>query len=88
MKKLFMYVAGFMLLTAFPACSDDDSEQTNENPVSEEQQAIDDMVEALETQPDLSDFKNWLSVVDMSGVDLLHRRTEQATVRNSAGRKR
>lgn len=23
----------------------------------------------LETQPDLSDFKNWLSVVDMSGVD-------------------
>ena len=69
MKKLFMYVAGFMLLTAFPACSDDDSEQTNENPVSEEQQAIDDMVEALETQPDLSDFKNWLSVVDMSGVD-------------------
>ena len=69
MKKLFVYVAGFMLLTAFPACSDDDSEQTNENPVSEEQQAIDDMVEALETQPDLSDFKNWLSVVDMSGVD-------------------
>ena len=69
MKKLFMYVAGFILLTAFPACSDDDSEQTNENPVSEEQQAIDDMVEALETQPDLSDFKNWLSVVDMSGVD-------------------
>lgn len=69
MKKFFMYVAGFMLLTAFPACSDDDSEQTNENPVSEEQQAIDDMVEALETQPDLSDFKNWLSVVDMSGVD-------------------
>ena len=60
MKKLFVYVAGFMLLTAFPACSDDDSE---------EQQAIDDMVEALETQPDLSDFKNWLSVVDMSGVD-------------------
>ena len=100
MKKLFMYVAGFMLLTAFPACSDDDSEQTNENPVSEEQLAIDDMVEALETQPNLSDFKNWLSVVDMSGVDgaqftaternlrLLHRRTEQATVRNSAGRKR
>lgn len=69
MKKLFMYVAGFILLTAFPACSDDDSEQTNENPVSEEQQAIDDMVEALETQPDLSDFMNWLSVVDMSGVD-------------------
>lgn len=69
MKKFFMYVAGFILLTAFPACSDDDSEQTNENPVSEEQQAIDDMVEALETQPDLSDFKNWLSVVDMSGVD-------------------
>lgn len=69
MKKFFMYVAGFMLLTAFSACSDDDSEQTNENPVSEEQQAIDDMVEALETQPDLSDFKNWLSVVDMSGVD-------------------
>ena len=69
MKKFFMYVAGFMLLTAFPACSDDDSEQTNENPVSEEQQAIDDMVEALETQPNLSDFKNWLSVVDMSGVD-------------------
>ncbi len=69
MKKLFVYVAGFMLLTAFPACSDDDSEQTNENPVSEEQQAIDDMVEALETQPDLSDFMNWLSVVDMSGVD-------------------
>lgn len=69
MKKFFMYVAGFMLLTVFPACSDDDSEQTNENPVSEEQQAIDDMVEALETQPDLSDFKNWLSVVDMSGVD-------------------
>ena len=26
MKKFFMYVAGFMLLTAFPACSDDDSE--------------------------------------------------------------
>ena len=69
MKKFFMYVAGFMLLTAFPACSDDDLEQTSENPVSEEQQAIDDMVEALETQPDLSDFKNWLSVVDMSGVD-------------------
>lgn len=69
MKKLFVYVAGFMLLTAFPACSDDDAEQPNENPVSEEQQAIDDMVEALETQPDLSDFKNWLSVVDMSGVD-------------------
>ena len=69
MKKFFMYVAGFMLLTAFSACSDDDSEQTNENPVSEEQQAIDDMVEALETQPDLSDFMNWLSVVDMSGVD-------------------
>ena len=69
MKKFFMYVAGFMLLTVFPACSDDDSEQTNENPVSEEQQAIDDMVEALETQPDLSDFMNWLSVVDMSGVD-------------------
>ena len=69
MKKFFMYVAGFMLLTAFSACSDDDSEQTNENSVSEEQQAIDDMVEALETQPDLSDFKNWLSVVDMSGVD-------------------
>ncbi len=69
MKKLFMYVAGFMLLTAFPACSDDDSEQTSETPVSEEQQAIDDMVEALETQPDLSDFMNWLSVVDMSGVD-------------------
>ena len=69
MKKFFMYVAGFMLLTAFPACSDDDSEQTNENPVSEEQQAIDDMVEALEAQPDLSDFMNWLSVVDMSGVN-------------------
>ena len=69
MKKLFVYVAGFMLLTAFPACSDDDAEQPNENPVSEEQQAIDDMVEALETQPDLSDFMNWLSVVDMSGVD-------------------
>ena len=69
MKKFFMYVAGFMLLTAFPACSDDDAEQTNENPVSEEQQAIDDMVEALESQPDLSDFMNWLSVVDMSGVD-------------------
>ena len=69
MKKFFMYVAGFMLLTVFPACSDDDAEQPNENPVSEEQQAIDDMVEALETQPDLSDFKNWLSVVDMSGVD-------------------
>lgn len=48
MKKFFMYVAGFMLLTAFSACSDDDSEQTNENPVSEEQQAIDDMVEALD----------------------------------------
>lgn len=69
MKKLFMYVAGFMLLTAFPACSDDDSEQTSETPVSEEQQAIDDMVEALEAQPDLSDFMNWLSVVDMSGVN-------------------
>ena len=51
-----MYVAGFMLLTAFPACSDDDSEQTSETPVSEEQLAIDDLVEALETQPDLSDF--------------------------------
>ncbi|MDM8306591.1 fasciclin domain-containing protein [Phocaeicola salanitronis] len=69
MKKFFMYVAGFMFLTVFPACSDDDSEQTSENPVSEEQQAIDDMVEALETQPYLSDFMNWLSVVDMSGVD-------------------
>lgn len=69
MKKFFMYVAGFMFLTVFPACSDDDAEQPNENPVSEEQQAIDDMVEALETQPDLSDFMNWLSVVDMSGVD-------------------
>ena len=69
MKKFFMYVAGFMLLTVFPACSDDDAEQPNENPVSEEQQAIDDMVEALEAQPDLSDFMNWLSVVDMSGVN-------------------
>lgn len=69
MKKFFMYVAGFMFLTVFPACSDDDAEQPNENPVSEEQQAIDDMVEALEAQPDLSDFMNWLSVVDMSGVN-------------------
>ena len=81
MKKFFMYVAGFMLLTAFPACSDDDAEQTNENPVSEEQQAIDDMVEALESQPDLSDLTE-------RNLRLLHRRTEQATVRNSAGRKR
>lgn len=67
MKKILFYLFGVALLTAFHACSDNDSEQ-DDSIVPDKQQAIDAIVKVLEARSELSDFKDWFSAMNLSSI--------------------
>lgn len=67
MKKLFYYLFVAALFPAFQACSDDDDNPTPPPP-SKGEEAVVEIVEALESKPEVSLFVELLKKADMANV--------------------
>lgn len=67
MKKLFYYLFVAALFPAFQACSDDDDNPTPP-PSSKGEEAVVEIVETLESKPEVSQFVELLKKADMANV--------------------
>lgn len=67
MKKLFYYLSVAALLLAFNACNDDDGPQTP--PPSGGEEAVEEIVKALESKPEVSQFVEILKSTDVADLE-------------------